>query len=119
MQLFIVFLIVLVCLLLIVVVLAQNAKGGGLATGMGGASQVMGTRRTADITEKATWVLASTLFVLCLTMNVVSGTNQSDSTDGFKPNSTEQTLPAPAPVNDGTTTPEGGADDANKPEGAE
>ncbi len=78
---FAVFLIVLVCVLLIVVVLAQNSKGGGLAMGMGSTSQVMGTRRTADIMEKATWVLASTLFVLCLTMNIISGTGQSDNTN--------------------------------------
>ncbi|MFT5913600.1 MAG: preprotein translocase subunit SecG [Bacteroidia bacterium] len=78
---FAVFLIVLVCVLLVVVVLAQNSKGGGLAMGMGSTSQVMGTRRTADIMEKATWVLASTLFVLCLTMNIISGTGQSDNTN--------------------------------------
>ena len=115
-MLFIVFLIVLVCVLLVVVVLAQNAKGGGLATGMGGASQVMGSRRTADITEKATWILASTLFVLCLTMNVVvSGSNQTDNSDEFKPTTT-----APVTTPDADLTPSGGEGDKDeKPSGVE
>lgn len=78
MSLFIIFLIVLVCVLLVIVILAQNSKGGGLTAGMGNASQIMGTRRTTDITEKATWILASALFVLCLTMNVMTGTNVTD-----------------------------------------
>ena len=100
MDLFIVFLIVLVCVLLVIVILAQNSKGGGLTAGMGNASQIMGTRRTSDITEKATWVLASALFVLCLTMNVITGNNQS-STNDPQPNST-------------TTTPvDGGGSPAN------
>jgi len=94
MDLFIVILIVLICVLLVVVILAQNSKGGGLAAGMGGASQMMGTRRATDITEKATWVLASALFVLCLTMNVISGSSPVDVNDGSQPTPTQQETPA-------------------------
>jgi len=66
---FIIILILLVCVLLTLVVLAQNSKGG-LATGMGGATQLMGARRTTDTIEKATWVLAGTLMFLCLTSSI-------------------------------------------------
>ncbi|MGB0523580.1 MAG: preprotein translocase subunit SecG [Flammeovirgaceae bacterium] len=101
MSLFIVFLIVLVCVLLVIVILAQNSKGGGLTAGMGNASQIMGTRRTTDITEKATWILASALFVLCLTMNVITSDTQSNNTD-----STEQPASTTTPTPDGTGAPD-------------
>ncbi len=63
---FIVILIVIVAVLLGIVVLVQNPKGGGLAVGFQGATQVGGVQRTADFLEKATWYLAIGLFVLCL-----------------------------------------------------
>ena len=62
----IVILIVIIALLLALAVLVQNPKGGGLAVGFQGATQVGGVQRTADFLEKATWVLAIALFVLCL-----------------------------------------------------
>ena len=63
---FIIILIVIVALLLGIVVLVQNPKGGGLAVGFQGATQVGGVQRTADFLEKATWYLGIGLFVLCL-----------------------------------------------------
>lgn len=63
---FIVVLIVIVAILLGVVVLIQNPKGGGLAVGFQGATQVGGVQRTADFLEKATWYLGIALFILCL-----------------------------------------------------
>jgi preprotein translocase subunit SecG len=59
-------LIILACVVLILAVLVQNPKGGGLATGFQGGSQVMGVRRTADFLEKATWTLAVLLFVFSI-----------------------------------------------------
>jgi preprotein translocase subunit SecG len=63
---FIVILIVIIALLLALVVLVQNPKGGGLAVGFQGTTQVGGVQRTADFLEKATWYLGIALFVLCL-----------------------------------------------------
>ncbi|TND09193.1 MAG: protein translocase subunit SecG [Bacteroidetes bacterium] len=58
-------LIFIVCILLMLVVLVQNPKGGGLATGFGGAAnQMMGARRSTDVMEKATWIMAAALLVL-------------------------------------------------------
>jgi preprotein translocase subunit SecG len=62
----IIVLIVIVGLLLALVVLMQNPKGGGLASGFQGATQIGGVQRTADFLEKATWYLAIALFILCL-----------------------------------------------------
>ena len=58
-------LIVIVCVMLILVVLLQNSKGGGLAANFASA-QIMGVRRTADLLERATWILAAVLVGLCI-----------------------------------------------------
>lgn len=63
---FIVILILLVCVLLSVVVLLQNSKGGGLAANFSAPNQVLGVRKTTDVFEKATWILAAALVVLSL-----------------------------------------------------
>jgi preprotein translocase subunit SecG len=63
---FIIVLIIIVSLLLGGIVLLQNPKGGGLAIGFQGSTQIGGVQRTADFLEKATWYLAIALFVLCL-----------------------------------------------------
>lgn len=75
---FIIVLIVIVSLLLGVVVLIQNPKGGGLAMGFQGATQVGGVKRTADFLEKATWYLAVSLFVLCLASASYYSTRQDN-----------------------------------------
>jgi len=69
--------------LLALVVLAQNPKGGGLASGFTGASQIGGVQRTADFLEKSTWTLASSLMVLCLvsTSLQTTGSAQMDELD--------------------------------------
>lgn len=94
---FIVILIVIVAVLLGVAVLVQNPKGGGLAVGFQGATQVGGVQRTADFLEKATWYLAIGLFVLCL----ISARWYTTSTiiDNEEPAATEQ--PADAGAGDG------------------
>jgi preprotein translocase subunit SecG len=63
---FIIVLILIVCFLLAAVILVQNPKGGGLATGFQGASQIGGVQKTADFLEKSTWYLTLALFVLCM-----------------------------------------------------
>ena len=62
----IVTLIVIVSVLLTLVVLAQNSKGGGLASNFSGSNQIMGVRKTTDFIENATWTLASVLLFLCI-----------------------------------------------------
>jgi preprotein translocase subunit SecG len=64
-------LILIICFLLALVVLAQNPKGGGLASGFTGAQQIGGVQRTADFLEKGTWTMAAALMVLCLISTAV------------------------------------------------
>ena len=74
-------LIILVAILLVLVVLAQNSKGGGLSSQFGGsgASQVVGVKRTGDILEKITWVLAISLVILSLASSFVIKSSQTDT----------------------------------------
>lgn len=77
--------ILIICGLLALVVLAQNPKGGGLASGFTGASQIGGVQRTADFLEKSTWTLSGALMVLCLVSAGLQGTGNTvvlDDLDG-------------------------------------
>lgn len=53
-------------ILMVLIVVVQNSKGGGLASNFAAPTQFMGVKKTADFLEKATWVLAISLFVLSL-----------------------------------------------------
>tara|TARA_B100001287_G_C22177043_1_gene297353 strand:- start:86 stop:307 length:222 start_codon:yes stop_codon:yes gene_type:complete len=65
-----IFLIIIVCILLGLIVLVQNSKGGGLSSTFGGGNQIMGVKKTADVLEKTTWILAAILVALCLVYNL-------------------------------------------------
>ena len=99
---------IIVCVLLGLIVLIQNPKGGGLTSNFSSSSQLMGVQKTGDFLEKGTWILAITLMVLSLAINVSvkSGVQQSQSQElkekidkASKPtapvNSAPLTLPQP------------------------
>jgi len=96
MGVFLTVLILIVGALLALVILVQNPKGGGLAAGFGGVSQVGGVQKTTDFLEKATWYLGILLFVLCLISARFAGSSTSsiDATEGADDvlPSVEQTL---------------------------
>jgi preprotein translocase subunit SecG len=71
--------IALVSVLLIAAVLIQNPKGGGLDASFGGqAQQLFGAARSTDFIEKATWVLAGALIVLCVVAVLSVGTGAAE-----------------------------------------
>ncbi len=84
MSTFIIVLIIIVAVLLVLVIMAQNPKGGGLASGFGGSSatQFMGVKKTGDFLESATWVLAILLLTLSLTANVMVSSPSDDTNSG-------------------------------------
>ncbi|NHA06053.1 preprotein translocase subunit SecG [Mucilaginibacter sp. HC2] len=94
---------IIVCILLGLIVLIQNPKGGGLSSNFSSSSQLMGVQKTGDFLEKGTWVLAISVMVLSLAINVaVKG---GSSTNGSNPALKEQiekaskpTAPASAPL---------------------
>lgn len=104
---FIIVLILIVSVLLAAVVLVQNSKGGGLATGFQGASQIGGVQKTADFLEKSTWYLTIALFVLCIVSASFYG-NSGKSEAGFQE---EVTMPVDA----GVTGEGAGAPEADAP----
>ena len=70
--------ILIVCFLLGAVILVQNPKGGGLANGFQGASQIGGVQRTTNFLEKGTLFLAAALVVLCIFVGSFSGKGTLD-----------------------------------------
>ena len=94
--------ILIICGLLALVVLAQNPKGGGLASGFTGASQIGGVQRTADFLEKSTWTLSGALMVLCLVSAGLQGGSSSVAmlqvAEGIVRSIVAAPMASPAPV---------------------
>ncbi len=61
---------IVICALLGLFVLIQNPKGG-LASGITSSSQLLGVKRTGNVLEKGTWILAIGIMVLALAINVI------------------------------------------------
>ncbi|HWK57058.1 MAG TPA: preprotein translocase subunit SecG [Parapedobacter sp.] len=72
MQTLLIILIMLASVLLSFLVLIQEPKGGGLASGFSGGTNLMGVKRTGDILEKGTWGLVIAIMVFALIVNVMS-----------------------------------------------
>lgn len=120
-------LIIIVCVLLIFVVLIQNPKGGGIASNFTSPTQIMGAKRSSDLVEKTTWILAVVLIVFSLASNFMRPSVDTD-TDAPKsriqenienaatPAAPQPAAPAPAPAQqqaqpaaEGATQPADGA----------
>lgn len=103
-QLFLIIAII-VCVLLVLIVLIQNPKGGGLSSNFSSSSQLMGVQKTGDFLEKGTWILAITLMVLSLAINIAAkggtektGNTHKDQIDkASKPNAPTNAVPLNLP----------------------
>ena len=73
-------LIIVACVLLTLVVLIQNPKGGGIASNFTAPNQIMGARRSTDVVEKTTWILAIVLITFSLASNFFRPYGEADST---------------------------------------
>ena len=80
MYLILVILAIVVCVLLGAIVLIQNPKGGGLTSNFSSQSQLMGVQKTGDFLEKGTWILAISLMVLSLAINISVKTGAASQT---------------------------------------
>ena len=111
MYLILVILAIVVCVLLGAIVLIQNPKGGGLTSNFSSSSQLMGVQKTGDFLEKGTWILAISLMVLSLAINVATknGTvakNQTpDQDEAIKKASTPTAPTNAAPITLPATPP--------------
>lgn len=89
-------LIVVACLLLTLLVLIQNPKGG-IAANFVAPSQIVGVKRSTDLVEKATWVMAIALVSLSLLSNFFRPTTAGldvSTESRIKSSIEEQTVPA-------------------------
>ncbi len=107
-------LIIVACVLLTLVVLIQNPKGGGIASNFSSPNQIMGARRSNDVIEKTTWILAVVLISFSLISNFFRPTGESEVSGAesrLKENIDNTEMPAapqqqaPAVVADSTQTP--------------
>ena len=106
---------IVVCVLLVLMVLIQNPKGGGLSSNFSSSSQLMGVQKTGDFLEKGTWILAITLMVLSLAINVSvkGGVEKSDNPHlkeqidkASKPIAAPSIIPMTAPAKPQQTAPQ-------------
>ncbi|RYY37041.1 MAG: preprotein translocase subunit SecG [Sphingobacteriaceae bacterium] len=86
---------ILVCILLGLIVLIQNPKGGGLNSNFSSSSQLMGVQKTGDFLEKGTWILAITLMVLALAINVTVKTGGTSGNSELQETIREGSKPVP------------------------
>jgi preprotein translocase subunit SecG len=100
-------LIIISSILVVLTVLAQNSKGNGLNSGLGGASQLMGTKRTTDIVEKLTWGFAIALLAFCLSINLFidKGEVSAETTGSVNLDRAKKAAQAQGSSADSTATP--------------
>jgi preprotein translocase subunit SecG len=91
---------IIVCVLLVLIVLIQNPKGGGLSSNFSSSSQLMGVQKTGDFLEKGTWILAISLMLLSMAINVsVKGGIQKSDNSQLKEQVDKASKPVAAPSN--------------------
>ena len=66
-----VILIVLTALLMVGIVLIQESKGGRLVAQVADIESYAGVQKTIDFVERATWVLAGIMVVMCVVCSYV------------------------------------------------
>ncbi|MEO1414355.1 MAG: preprotein translocase subunit SecG [Bacteroidota bacterium] len=96
-----------VCVVLAValtlVVIVQNSKGGGLSSTFGGgASQILGARRSSEFIEKLTWYLAIGVAIIAFAANIAASSATSVEAGSKLQEATENpySIAPPAPVVD-------------------
>ncbi len=109
--------IVIIAILMIGIVLIQESKGGGLASNLSSGNQVLGVRKTTDVVEKTTWVLAALMVVISVVCAYVAPRASSEQSvfEGVTPQS-EQTNPAITPGFGVESTPEAPAMESSEPD---
>ncbi len=93
-----VIIIVIIAVLMIGIVLIQESKGGGLASNLSSGNQVLGVRKTTDVVEKTTWILAALMVVISVICAYVAPRASTEQSvfEGVTPQ-TEQTNPVTTP----------------------
>lgn len=92
---------VLVAAALIFAVVIQNSKGGGLSSTFGGgATQIMGARRSNEFIEKVTWYLAGALALIAFLANIITSNPEEAAQIRMMRNIEEQIIEDPVALPD-------------------
>ena len=87
------------------IVLIQNPKGGGLSGTFGGiGNQFMGVKQTTDVMEKATWIFAAIIGILCMVSPAFIPKEGADGGNDLINKTTTNQQSAPANTGSNTTT---------------
>lgn len=78
---FLIIVMIITSILMCLIVLIQNSKGGGLASGFSSSNAIMGVRKTTDILEKATWILAAMMVLLSIATAHTLPSTKADRVD--------------------------------------
>lgn len=95
-------LILLASFFMIAIVLIQESKGGGLASNFSSSNSIMGVRKTTDVVEKTTWILAVSMVVLSVICAYVAPKAATEE-------SAVEKMSTEAPATNPNTTPGFGA----------
>ncbi len=104
-------LIVIIAFALILIIMVQNPKGGGLSSSFGGnVNTIGGVQNTNTFLDRATWVLAISLFSLILlskfTINKDHTSNSAEDQVTDLNTEVPASIPAEKPVDNATKTVE-------------
>ena len=80
---FILILVLVLCVLLVLIILAQNPKGGGLSSSIGGGDggQMFGVQQTNKFLVNTTWVLATAIGLIILFSSFLIDTPNEEGID--------------------------------------
>jgi preprotein translocase subunit SecG len=95
---FLVFVELVISVVLTAVILLQSSKGTGLSGSLGGSAMgtVFGVRRTSDFLTKGTTILAASLMVLCLIINMFFLGNSAGVAESILQSRKTTSMPAPS-----------------------
>ncbi len=103
-MIFLIILLIIICVALGLFVLIQNPKGGGLAAGASGGTNMFGVQRTGDVLEKGTWVLLTLVVVITLCITTVAKNGSTGSSSSKIQEHLDKTV-TPSPIAPSNTTP--------------
>jgi preprotein translocase subunit SecG len=86
------------------IVLIQNPKGGGLSGTFGGiGNQFMGVKQSTDVMEKATWIFAAIIGILCMVSPAFIPKDGADGGNDLINKATTTQQSTPSGTNSNTT----------------
>lgn len=108
-------LIIITSIILGFIILIQNPKGGGLSGTFGGlGNQFIGVKQSTDVMEKATWIFAALVAILCLVSPAFIPKEGTENGTDLIDNITTSPAPKANTATPAATTPMPGTKDSGQ-----